>query len=161
MPLEHLNTLINNLEQFDLAKEQEIIIEDNKDVLADLQAEQWGSTSKDYAGRDIKLLDNPQYGEGYRPFTIEKKKREGVGLGSVTNRVTNYQTGELFRLMKTNINAGKFFFTSDVPYFKSLMRREGDPTGLDHDQRLKFAETYVRPGINAVLKEKTGLTLVH
>jgi hypothetical protein len=156
MPLEQLQTLVRNLQQFDLATEQNKIIEDNKDVLADLQAEQWASTSKDYAGREIRLLDNA--GGGYRPFTIQQKRLFGVGLGRITDRVTNYQTGELFRQMKTNIANGKFFFTSGVPYFKTLMKREGDPTGLDSEQRLKFAESYVQPGIKVVLKEKTGLT---
>jgi hypothetical protein len=156
MPTNNLERLITNLQRFDLATEQEKIIEDHKDVLADLQAEQWGSTSKDYAGRDIKLLDNP--GGAYRPFTVKQKRLFGVGLGSITDRITNYSTGKLFALLKANIQGGKFFFTSDVPYFKSLMRREGDPTGLDHDQRLKFAETYTRPGIRQVLKEKVGIS---
>lgn len=156
MPLYNLEQLINNIQQFDLVTEQNKIIEEHKDVLADLQAEQWGSKSKDYAGRDIKLLDNP--GGGYRPFTIEKKRTEGFGLGAVTNRITLFQTGELYRSLFATITSSKFFLSSDVFYFKKLMKRTGDVTGLDHDERLKFAETYVRPGIKEVLKQKTGLS---
>ena len=154
--LDNLQTLIRNLRTFDLAKEQEQIVVENKDALADLQAEQWGETSKDYAGRDIKLLDNP--GGTYRPFTIEKKKSEGIGLGSVTNRITLFQTGALYKELFATISNGKFKLTSSVPYFNTLMRRTGDVTGLDYDQRLKFAETFVRPGIKTALKEKVGIS---
>lgn len=157
MPLDQLEKLINNLSQFSFEAEQTKIIEENKDVLADLQAEQWGSISKDYADRDIKLLDNPQYDGGYRPFTIKKKKTEGTGLGRVTNRITLFQTGALYRELFTTITSGKYLLSSEVPYFKKLMKRTGDVTGLDEERRLKFAESYVLPGVKEVLKQKTGL----
>jgi hypothetical protein len=156
MPLDHLAMLIENLQRFDLAAEQEKIIEEHKDVLADLQAEQWGERSVDNMDRSIKLLDNVS--GVYRPFTIEKKQREGIGLGSVISRITLFQTGELYKELFTTITNGKFFLSSSVPYFKKLMRRTGDVTGLDYEQRLKFAETYTRPGIRKVLKEKIGIT---
>jgi hypothetical protein len=156
MPTNNLERLITNLQRFDLAAEQDKIIEDHKDVLADLQAEQWGERSVDNMDRPIKLLDNVK--GVYRPFTIEKKNREGIGLGSVTSRITLFQTGELYKELFATVSNGKFFLSSSVPYFKKLMRRTGDVTGLDYDQRLKFAETYTRPGIRQVLKEKVGIS---
>lgn len=155
MPADHLKQLADNLRRFDLEKEQTAIIEKNKDVLADLQAEQWGETSKDYAGRDIKLLDNP--GGAYRPFTIAKKRSEGIGLGAVTSRITLFQTGALYRQLFTTITGGKFFLKSTVPYFGKLMKRTGDVTGLDNERTEKFFETYTRPGVKKALKEKVGL----
>lgn len=156
MPLDQLEQLITNLSRFSFEEEQNIIIEENKDVLADLQAEQWGSTSKDYAGREIKLLDNP--GGRYRPFTIQKKLSEGSGLGRVTNRITLFQTGALYRQLFVTITTQKFFLKSTVPYFSKLMKRTGDVTGLDVDHRRTFAETYVVPGMREALERKTGLT---
>jgi hypothetical protein len=161
MPLDNLEHLITALQTLDVQKEQDAIIEAHKKSLADLQAEQWGSTSKDYAGRDIRLLDNVEFDGGYRPFTIKKKTEEGFGLGRITDRITLFQTGTLYKNLFATITAGKFFLTSDVPYFKKLMRRTGDVTGLDADKRLEFAEAFVRPGMAAIIKEKTGLTLVH
>ena len=155
MPVDNLKHLADSLRRFDLEKEQTKIIEEHKDVLADLQADQWGELSKDYAGRDIKLLDNP--GGVYRPFTIQKKRSEGRGLGSVTDRVTLFQTGALYRELFVTIASGKFSLSSSVPYFKKLMNRTGDVTGLDKDHRLEFAETYVRPGVKQALKQQTGL----
>jgi hypothetical protein len=157
MPADHLKQIADNLKRFNLQDEENTIIEKNKDVLADLQAEQWGGTSKDYAGREIKLLDNSEFGGGYKPFTIEKKKTEGAGLGRITDRITLFQTGALYKELFVTITGGKFFFTSHVPYFTTLMKRTGDVTGLSGEQSEKFFDNYTRPGVQKALTEKVGI----
>lgn len=157
MPLNNLVNLISNLERFSFEKEQQKVIEDNEQILADLQAEQWAE-SRDSTGEKIRLLDNPEYGYGYRPFTIEHKIRYGGGLGSITSRVTLFQTGELYSSLFFKVESGMFFLNSKQDYFSSLMQRT-EADGLDYEQRLKFAESVLMPEIKKVFKQITGLQI--
>lgn len=155
MALTDLESLITNLEAFDFAKEQHDIVEANKDVLADLQAEQLAR------GRDRN--DAPLILDGvaaYSPFTVRYKKEFGRGLGAVTDRVTFFMHGTLYKELFATIRPKTFIMESRVPYFGKLLERAGEnAVGLAPDERLKFAETYVIPGIDAALFSKTGLRI--
>lgn len=148
-----LDTLINNLSAFDFQQEQEHIITDNKERLADLQAQQF-AMGKDSKGQPIELIDNPQYGYGYRPYTIFKKQTEGVGLGKITSFVSLYGKGTLYKELNVTIANNTFEIASKVPYWSTLMARTQEDTNkLSADSRRFFAEGYVLPGIEQRLNE--------
>lgn len=151
----NLDALINNLETFDFEKEQTAIITANKDTLADLQAQQF-AMGKDAKGQPIELIDNPEYGYGYRPYTIFKKQSDGVGLGKITDRVTMFQSGRLYKEMTVNISVANstYEIASKVPYWSALSKRvQTDALKLNEDNRRQFAEGIVLPNIEQRLND--------
>lgn len=144
--LDHLQRKIKALETFNFKSETLAVITEHKDKLADLQAEQLaqGLNSK---GEKI--------GPEYRPFTIQKKKSEGVGLGRVTDRVTFFQTGELYRKLRAEIRVSAFAIKADSFKFDKMIKRSGVNTvGLNDDSREKFILGVTRPGILKAYKQK-------
>lgn len=151
--LQDLERFVENFGRFDWEAEQLKIIEENKYRLERLQAVQW-SNSSDKEGKEVRLRDNELFGFGYSPVTIRLKKKYGVGLGRVTDHVTLFQTGALYREIFATITRVEFKLSSRVPYFTGLMLRTGDVTGLNLEMRTKFAEQIVLPSILRVYSEK-------
>lgn len=156
MTLKELNT---KLKSFSFEKELLDILKQNAHVLAEYQRRQWGETSTDAKGKKLKLLDNRQYGYLYRPQTVALKKKYGIGLGAVTDRITFYSRGSLYEGLFAKVQKDKIVFGSTVSYFKSLMKRAGNPEGLNPDYIKKFKEEVLIPQIKLRLKQKTGLVL--
>ena len=155
MALNHLQTLINDLQQFDYGEALQTIVADNTQAYEDMQAEQM-AMGKDVNGDPITLDGNPEY----QPATIEHKKRFGQGLGTVTDRVTRYQTGALYRELFAKVTEGQVFLSSSVDYWDSLLQRIGSKgTGLDPEMRLRFAEQITIPRFRKMFYEKTGLVV--
>lgn len=152
-------TFIDKFQAFDFGAEQETIIEANKESLADLQAEQLAK-GKDRNDEPILLKDNPDYEFGYTPFTKDLKEKYGKGLGAVTDHVTFYQSGNLYRELFATVNKEEFTIESKVPYFGELIQRTGDEAmGLAEESKERFAENILLPKFNDVLTEKTGLAI--
>lgn len=150
MPLDDLRKLRDAINNFDFAAEQEQIVTDNKDVIADLQAEQWAQGL---------ASDGGQIYPEYAPYTIEQKRGK-PGLSGVTSHVTFYDTGETYRLLTAMINSGHYTITAATFKFDKIIKRSGKRVvGLTYDSREKFAKGVTLPGIKKVFKEKTGLEI--
>jgi hypothetical protein len=147
--LDDLQNKINSLRQFDWGYEMEKVIHDNSEVIADLQAEQWakGETAK---GEEIL--------PPYAPYTIEQK-RQKTGLAAVTDHVTFYDTGELYKSLQAPVANMQYDITSNNFKFKKATDRSGlRIVGLTDSNRLRFAEEITLPGVRKVFKEKTGFS---
>lgn len=151
MPLLQLERFVDSLKNFDSGSELQVIVENNANRLNELQQEQL-SYSKDITGAD--RIDQ------YRPLTVYLKKKFGVGLGAVTDRVTFFQTGNLYGSLRTQIRGQMFEVESPLPTFAKMIDRIGNENyGLSADQRLDFATEITLPEFGKALKEKTGLTI--
>ena len=152
MSLQQLKSVIDKLEAFDFAGEQERIVSDHRNVIADMQAEQL-ALGKNSKGEDITLD-----GRGYTPFTIQEKKAKGVGLGKITSRITWFMTGALYGSLYAEVSAHKFYIKSNSFKFDKLVKRSGAKTiGLNETLRRRFAEDIALPEIRKVFISKTGL----
>lgn len=149
--LENLRKDISNLEQFNWDDTLQKIVEDNRDHLADFQAKQMAK------GVDGKGEPTTLDGSGYTPYTMDLKQKYGKGLGSVVDRVTGYNTGELYRTLEAAISNGQFTLSSPVEYFGALVGRTGAQwVELNEETRLDFAENITLPQTRKRYKEKTG-----
>lgn len=153
--LDPFKRLIDSLQAFDFGVEMGKAIDDNKDALPDMITQQLAS------GRDgndeATTLDG---NANYSPATIYQKQKFGKGLGSVTDRITLFDTGELYRSLQTTVGDGVFETKSDVPYFDEVTARTGEQvTYPDEESRIEFAEKFTLPGVAAALKQKTGLVI--
>jgi hypothetical protein len=141
--------LINNLRVFDTEAEVEQIVEANKDRLNELQQEQLAA-GVDATGQ--KRIDE------YRPLTKELKRKFGVGLGAVTDRVTFFMTGKLYNSLHAEVAGGQYEVKSPLPTFDKMVERIGkDKYGLSPDQREEFATEITVPEFVKVWEQKTGL----
>lgn len=151
MPLALFEQFLGGLKTFNAEAEMQSIVENNASKVSELLQEQL-SYGKDITGAN--RVDE------YRPLTIYLKKKLGVGLGAVTDRVTFFQTGNLYGSLRTQIRGKMFEVESPLPTFAKMVKRIGNEDyGLDHDQRYEFATEITLPQFSAVLKQKTGLTI--
>ena len=155
MALNGIRQLIDNLEAFSFEASLSSIIAENKDLISDRVADQIGRKSLDGDGEMI-TLDGSEYSD----FTIRYKQEHGKGLGAVTDRVTLYQTGELYRMIETEVTIDDVTTMSNVPYYDELMERTGPQVmKLNETNRLEFAQEIVMPAFSEEFKEKTGLKI--
>lgn len=153
--LEGLNTFIKNLRKFDFAIAMNKSIEQNKDVLSDMVRKQLE------AGKDGNDTPNTIFGRsGYSPRTVNIKTYNGTGLGKVTDRVTNYMTGDFYSSLVATFEGQVFELDSDVPYFGDIRLYSKDALlEVSESNRRDFAEAYTLPGVAQQLKTKTGLII--
>jgi len=155
MPLPNFKRQIDALAAFDFGSAQKQSIEHNKEVLLNMQAEQFAKgVDKD----DNEILLE---GRGYAFSTIISKRLFGRGLGAVVMHVTLFQTGALYKQLFISIVGSKFSFSSRVSYFGELMMRTGDVTGINYENRLEFAEQFVIPFVSKELQATTGFKIKH
>jgi len=155
MPLDDFANKIAQLEAFDFGEEFTSIVGNNTDKLDDLLAQQL-STGRDGNGDPVKLYDK----EVYQPSTIEHKKKYGKGLGAITDRITNYMSGDFYKSLETKIDGDAYQIDSDVAYYKYIIERSGEQImELGEPVRKEFAEEIVLPEISEALKAKTGLVI--
>ncbi len=151
MALDNLRNITNALEQFDFEQELIHIVDANESTVVDLQAEQL-SHGVNSAGQQI----NPPYAES----TIEYKRKHGRGLGSITDRVTFYMTGELYQSLRAQVVGGKYEITSPLDKFGYMIKRSGEWTiGLSDEYRERFIDGVTRPEIARIVNEKLGLQI--
>lgn len=151
MNLVPLQTLINNLQTFDVKKEVTDIITDNKEEITKRQREQL-----EYG---IDVFGKPRIDE-YRPLTKFIKQTTGIGLGAVTDRVTFFMTGQLYGSLFAEIIGENYETKSPLFTYDKMIDRIGrENYGLDYDSRLDFALSVLLPNFKLIFKEKTGLEL--
>lgn len=151
MPTQQFKQFIDNLRTFNFADAQDRAIQTNTETLAQYQVEQFAQ------GRDKNDKPILLEGHGYAVSTIIRKRLFGRGLGAIVDRITLFQTGALYRETFAKMQGKQVVFSSDVSYFKPLMQRTGDVTGLDEQNRIDFAFTYNLPFVSRELFKKTGL----
>jgi hypothetical protein len=144
-----LLTLRNSLKSFNLQKEQYAILEENKDVISDLQAEVLAE-GKDRSGR---VRD-----DFYSDFTVRYKQEFGQGLGKVTDRVTFYMTGAMYQSFFTYLSKRTYEVRSPLERWDKMIERIGKENyGLDYQRRMKYFEEVNKPRVIEILFVKTGL----
>jgi len=137
------------LRGFNFQDELQVIIEDNKERVADLQADQLSQGLRN-DGRQI----NPQYTK----YTVAAKQQFGVGLGAVTDRVTFYDTGELYKSLRVKVTPTTFTIQSDNFKFDKMIKRSGKETvGLSKDYCDMFVQSYTKPIIARRMREVLGV----
>jgi hypothetical protein len=143
--LTHLQNKIKALQSFSFSKELVKIVTDNKGKLADLQASQLAQGINSQ-GKQIY----PQYAA----FTISEKKKK-TGLAGVYDRVTFFNTGELYKSLAAQIQGSKFRITSPSFKFDKMVQRSGvGVVGLNVDSRRDFIQEITRPEILEVYRQK-------
>lgn len=155
MPLDNFAQLINKLQAFDFGQEMQTIVEDNADKLPPMIREQLAE------GKDGEDKPNTIFGRsGYSPKTVAIKEANGKGLGAVTDRITNYMSGDTYEALEVHVENQVFEADSDVPYFADIVLYSSAALlEVDEEHRLEFAETVTLPSIKGTLMEKTGLMI--
>lgn len=114
--------------------------------LADLQAAQ---LAKGITSTGEEILPP------YAPFTIEQKKKYGIGLGRVTDHVTAYMTGETYKLLQAKVNAGKFTIVANTYKYGLLEQHYGLKLfGLTRESRIEFRDHVVIREVQQAYKEQ-------
>lgn len=150
--LEDLKHKIQALESFNSEDELIKIISDNSSILIGLQQGQWAQGLD--RNEQPTTLDGRDY---YSVFTADYKKINGSGLGAITDYITGFMSGELYRNTGMTLIGKEIAFQSTVTYWADLVDRTGDQwPGIDPTNRLQFAQLYVVPGITQVFKERMG-----
>lgn len=153
--LDDLAQRIAKLQAFDFSQELQTIVEDNVDKLPPMIREQL-EQGKDGDDKPATIFGR----SGYSPRTVEIKKANGSGLGAVTDRITNYMTGEFYNSLEVKTEGQVFEADSDVPYFGDItLYSQPELLEVDEEHRLEFAETVTLPAIKESLQAKTGLII--
>lgn len=153
--LDNFKNTIDKLRAFDFGQEMTKIVEDNVDKLPPMIREQLAE------GKDGDDKPNTIFGRsGYSPKTVAIKEANGKGLGAVTDRITNYMSGDTYESLEVKTEGQVFEADSDVPYFADIVLYSSPALlEVDEENRLEFAETVTLPTIKASLEEKTGLVI--
>lgn len=155
MPFPGLKSTIEKLSSFDFGQEMIAIVEDNQEKIPEYIREQLAS-GRDGDDKPVTIFGRDFYADR----TIQVKEREGVGLGAVTDHITNYMSGAFFESLKIETEGEVFEANSDVSYFDEIQKRSPDALlEIDEKNRRDFAETVTLPAIKESLKSKTGLTI--
>lgn len=111
---------IRAIAEFDINRHTIEIVAINKEFLAELLRTQL-EKGLDGNGNAVTIRGS----KDYRPFTIEKKRKHGVGLGRVVEWITNYDTGNFYNEITPHTNGSKLWFDSSVPYFQDIISQSG------------------------------------
>lgn len=146
---------INALRAFDFGQELETIVTENQDKLPEYITKQL-SEGISGDGKPTTIFGR----SGYSKRTVEIKEANGTGLGAVTDRVTNYMTGQFYESIKVQTEGQTFEADSDVSYFGDIRLYSPDELlEVDEENRRDFAETVTLPAITEALKAKTGFVV--
>jgi len=103
-------------------------------------------------GKDITLD-----GRGYTARTKDLKAKFGVGIGRITDFVTLYQTGTLYKTLELYTDQGFVFVKSPLPYAADLLKRTGEYVfGLTNENKTEYAFgaflTNLKPKVIEIMK---------
>lgn len=87
----------------------------------------------------------------YAPKTIQKKLKYGVGLGSVTEPITNYMSGSFYNSIYVNVmDNGNWEIMSSSPLFELIKIRSGeDIINLSIESERYLVENRIAPEFQA------------
>lgn len=125
MALDNFYNNIVRLQEFNIQEATTEIINENADYIQSLLVSQ---LEQGLDGNDNKVTSTRRGGtfDYYADRTIQEKERYGIGLGSFTDWITNYMTGDFHQSLKLEINGTEFEFKSDVSYFDTIIARSGE-----------------------------------
>jgi hypothetical protein len=147
MALDDLEGKIIAFEAIDFKQELTNVIEDNTELLVNIQQAQLAS-GFDAEGKAVQATIYPSYS----PYTIKQKKKYGVDLGAVTDRVTNYMTGAMYNSMTKKVEGDNVTTDSNVGYFAERKQWSGEKAfDLNESYRREFAEEKVIPYIQNIV----------
>lgn len=151
MGFEDLLNRIDALKSFNTMDEFENIVQSNSQRLVELEQEQLA------AGIDSRGKFRV---DQYRPLTKFIKQTQGIGLGAVTDRVTFFMTGQLYKSLFAKITKETFAFESPLPTYGKMLERIGEENfGLSPEQKKEFTTEIVVPQFSVIFKQKTGIEL--
>jgi hypothetical protein len=97
--------------------------------------------------------DGSESNFSYAPFTIAVKKGK-PGLSGVTDRLTNYDTGESYKNMYAKVDGEKIEFGTTTDKENSISERmEGMAFGLTKESRVEFIKDSVQADFNKKMKQ--------
>lgn len=153
MPLNNLYNRIVALQEFDVQKETIDIINENGEYMVNLLKEQLAA-GKDMDGNNVTVFGRPEYSAR----TVFEKKEYGIGLGEVTDRITNYMTGEFYNSIYVAAIGSSFIFDSAISYFPEIIEQSGDRImGLNARNLRKFSEEILKPQLLLRFKSKVNV----
>ncbi len=93
----------------------------------------------------------------YHPATKRYKKEFGIGLGRVTDRITLFMTGDMYRSEQLEVSGNDIVLTFNTYYSDSVIERTGDKVlGLSPENKSEYRNgafaAVFKPMIEAVLK---------
>ena len=95
-------------------------------------------------------------GHGYTPFTKDIKSKYGSGIGAITDHVTLYMTGTMYKSETLGVQGDDIKLAFNTPYSDELLARTGDQVlGLNSESR----EAYINgPFIRSLKPKVTEIT---
>lgn len=139
-----LTEIISRVKLLNSQTEQiaEEVITQSKEAYLSLNASQL-SHGLDKEGNAITLDGN-----GYTPYTKDLKEKYGQGIGAITDYVTLYQTGTMYKSESLGVSGGYINLRFNTPYSDKVLSRTGDQVlGLDANSRDEFIIGFFKPGI--------------
>lgn len=144
----NISNKIRKIEEFDLGKNVIDIVANNQEFLAELLRTQL-EQGLDGDGNEVTVRGNSFYSE----FTIKNKKSKGVGLGRVTEWITNYMTGDFYSKIKVHSDGKRLWFDSSVAYFDDIISQSGGIIMKLNKNNLElFIKTKLKPDIEKRMK---------
>jgi hypothetical protein len=145
-----ISTILKKIQNFDEKMQVAEIVALNKEFLADLLKKQL-RVGLDGNGNKVTIRGRSKYSA----FTIEEKKQKS-GLASVTEVITNYDTGDFYRGITPYTDGKRLFFDSSVPYFDEIVKQSGGIIMKLNKSNLElFIKTKLRPEL--IRRMKNGL----
>lgn len=153
--------MISSLQAFDFGQELELIVEENKDMLANLQREQMmegrgadGEYIRPFYSED-PYFKTPEAAKLY----AEWKQRSFPNPKRPLDVPNLYINGYFHRSIFAKVSGQEFILTTNVELGDKVFDEHPNAQGLNEEKRLHFAETITIPMISIKLKSKTGLVV--
>lgn len=128
------------IQEFDIEKEVDNIINSNQEYLTGLIKDQLAQ-GIDGAGKSVTVFGSSVYST----VTIQRKKYLD-GLAGETRWITNYMSGQFYANMNVKATGQIFQFSSDVPYLEAILEQSGDVIlELDQKHLQQFADEILYP----------------
>lgn len=121
MALTNALNKIRKATTFDVTAEVMKIINLNESFMVFLLKQQL-QAGIDGNGKGVTVFGRSEY----RQVTIEAKEYEGIGLGAVTDRITNYMFGNFYDSLYVQTEGTVFTYKSDLDYAVDIRKQSGD-----------------------------------
>ena len=96
----------------------------------------------------------------YRPSTVRRKKKYGVGLGSVTDHITLYDSGQMHRSESLTVDGGKIVTDFNTDYSEFVLARTGtDVLALNPENKATYIFGDMFQAVKNQVEEITQLTM--
>lgn len=140
------------VEGFDIIKETENIINENAEFIKDLLINQLAQ-GKDSKNENVTLFGK----DSYSRRTIQNKLATGIGLGKVTEYITNYMSGAFYSSIRVVGQGDSFVFESDIEYFGEIIKRSGTVIMALNQQNVRlFLDEILKPQLEEKLLSLIG-----